>query len=52
VEKSHQKFGMKCNWITEVKTAAWKSDCYFLLLFLTIFSAIIKKAQFNDVIPS
>ena len=22
VEKHHQKFGMKCNWITEVKTTA------------------------------
>ena len=22
VEKTHQKFGMKCNWITEVKTTA------------------------------
>ena len=24
VEKSHQKFGMKCNWITEVKTTSWE----------------------------
>ena len=22
VERSHQKFGIKCNWITEVKTTA------------------------------
>ena len=22
VEKTHQQFGMKCNWITEVKTTA------------------------------
>ena len=26
VYKHHQKFGLKCDWITEVKTTAWQKS--------------------------
>ena len=40
VEKSHQKFGMKCNWITEVKTTAWEKEISPIDFFWNIIMII------------
>jgi hypothetical protein len=43
VVKHHQKFGLKCDWITEVKTTAWKkvSQSYIFLLRPSSSSSIL-----------
>jgi hypothetical protein len=33
VVKHHQKFGLKCDWITEVKTTAWKKSLFDIFFF-------------------
>jgi Protein of unknown function (DUF4242) len=43
VQKHHQKFGLKCEWITEVKTTAWEksvgsSGANFRVVFTVIQS--------------
>jgi hypothetical protein len=34
VGKHHLKFGLKCDWITEVKTTAWKKSLSDIFIFL------------------
>ena len=43
ISKHHQKFGLKCDWITEVKTTAWEksvgsSGANFRVLFTVMHS--------------
>ena len=51
VNKHHQKFGLKCDWITEAGLLHKKSSDSYLLLFVdTTFFPPLSRAQFSALV--